>query len=164
MAWTGKAHPVEMLAERAAPVALALAAGWSARLAHLPLAGIAACGALALALGSIAMRLAGNTASTVASPFEPAVFEPDEALDELLLDNPVGELLLDDPLIEAAPDSRVVRLFARQDPTPGELVLRISDFLGEDNRSAAPAPVDQDVPDASAALHAALANIRASLR
>jgi hypothetical protein len=74
------------------------------------------------------------------------------------------ELLLDDPLISIDPDSRVVRLFERQDATPGELVTRISDFLGE---RAAPvsAQVQEYRPvDASAALHAALANIRASLR
>ena len=76
------------------------------------------------------------------------------------------ELLLDDPLEEPDPDSRVVRLFDRQDPTPGELVLRISDYLSDQDREPAPVrqAVEQQPADASDALHAALANIRANLR
>ncbi len=61
----------------------------------------------------------------------------------------------------------MVRLFDKPEPTPGELVDRIAAFLGE-GRSAAtvePAsPRESALPDASAALHDALANIRASLR
>jgi hypothetical protein len=58
-----------------------------------------------------------------------------------------------------------VRLFERNDPTPGELVLRISDYLSEQGKT--PSSIDPQVEqqvDASAALHAALANIRATLR
>jgi len=76
------------------------------------------------------------------------------------------ELLLDDPLIEIETESRVVQLFRVQDPTPGELVLRISDYLNDGRRDPpliAAEPNHYPV-DASAALHAALANIRASLR
>lgn len=165
MAWTGRTHPLETLAERGAPIALALAAGWSARLAGLPPVVTAACGLLALTAGVVAMRLAGQAPAAGAADFEPVDFEAGGATDELLLDNVLDELLLDDPLVAAA-DSRVVQLFARQEPTPGELVLRISDFLNDGGRpqAAKPSPVEQQYPDASAALHAALANIRASLR
>lgn len=102
--------------------------------------------------------------------FEPVELEPialDSEPDELLLEAKDAVLILDDPLVDVDSDSRVVRLFERQDPTPGELVERISDFLG-DGRGAAPgaqASIPPVVPaDASTALHAALANIRASLR
>jgi hypothetical protein len=61
----------------------------------------------------------------------------------------------------------VVRLFERQELTPGELVDRIASYLGGD-RQPEPVPQrpaeDQFSADASAALHAALANIKASLR
>lgn len=88
-------------------------------------------------------------------PFE-AVLEPGE------------ELLLDDPLEIPDQMSRVIKLFASGDTTPGALVARIEDYLGRDGaataaRSTAAEPVTS-TPDASAALHAALSNIRASLR
>ena len=92
--------------------------------------------------------------------FEPAVLELTDALGP-------DELLLDDPLVEVAADARVVRLFAKQEPTPGELVERIADFLGDGRRPAQAAHYRADAQppvDASTALHAALANIRASLR
>ena len=58
-------------------------------------------------------------------------------------------------------------MFESETETPGALVSRIADYLGE--RSPGDRPADQDaehrVPtDAGAALHTALANIRASLR
>lgn len=89
--------------------------------------------------------------------FEPVPFEEAVADDVLLLD---------DPLIEIEPESRVVQLFAKAEPTPGELVLRIEDYLGDGRRPPAPdaSTPEQRPIDASAALHAALANIRASLR
>jgi hypothetical protein len=155
MNWAGKPHPVEVTAEWGASIALACAAGWAASAAGLPLAAKAASSVMALAAGLIAMRLAGNAPLAGEAGFQPVEIES-------LSDD--DELLLDDPLIEAAPDSRVVRLFARHDPTPGELVLRISDYLSDQGKAA---PVDLPVHqqlDASAALHAALANIRATLR
>jgi hypothetical protein len=87
-------------------------------------------------------------------------------LDELVLEEKDIVLELSDRLEEVEPDSRVVRLFAGEDPTPGELVDRIAVFLGEGRH---PSPIDRPAaeasrPDASAALHDALANIRASLR
>ncbi len=68
------------------------------------------------------------------------------------------ELLLDQPIEPEIAESRVVRLFA---PEPGELVTRIDQYLDAGHgvsRRTAP-----DRPDASAALHEALAEIRRSL-
>jgi len=155
MTWASK-HPVEVIAEWGAPVLLVVAAGWAASAAGLPLAAVAAAGTIALAIGVVTMRLAGG------APIEAeAGFEPVPLVDAVLVD----ELLLDDPLVEMEPDSRVVQMFARQERTPGELVLRIEDYLSDGRRTPAPeAAVEQRSVDASTALHAALANIRASLR
>lgn len=95
------------------------------------------------------------------------------------LDNSVDSevLLLDDPLPTVDDESRVVRLFTAQ-PTatmesppfagPGEMIARIEDYLGQARGSAAAAaqahPDRAAAEDASAALHAALADIRRSLR
>jgi hypothetical protein len=157
MSWASK-HPLEFIAEWGAPILLAGAAGWAASALGLPLAGIAAVGTIALAIAVVAIRLAGGVAAATEVGFEPVPFE--DAVGE------PNELLLDDPLVEIAPDSRVVRLFAKAEPTPGELVLRIEDYLSDGRRASATevAAVEQRPVDASAALHAALANIRASLR
>jgi hypothetical protein len=159
MNWSAKPHPIERIAEGAAPAILAAASAWAAMVAQLPLEAIAAAGGLALILGLFAMRFAGHSSLAAVPAFAPAEYECDDLL---------GELLLDDPLESPEPGSRVVRLFERQDPTPGELVLRISDFL-VDNGRPVPEAVEAEVVghqpvDASAALHEALANIRASLR
>jgi hypothetical protein len=87
------------------------------------------------------------------------IVEPDELLltdfDRLRPD----ELMLDDILAELGPDSRVVRLFdPNAIPTPGQLNDRIARHIREGS-SPAPAP-----PDASQALHDALAELRRSLR
>lgn len=98
----------------------------------------------------------------------------------LLLDDPIvpaaDELLLDDPLPRVDEDSRVVRLFAaaplaaRDGPDinpPGEMLSRIEDFLGSAKTGMAGAPpraVNAASEEANAALHAALADIRRSLR
>lgn len=67
-------------------------------------------------------------------------------------------LLLDDILAEIGPNSRVVRLFdTTQMPTPGQLRSRIEGHLGEPRRQP-------PIPDASAALSEALAELRRSLR
>lgn len=162
-----KQHPVEILVEWAAPLCLAVAMGWAG--GALGLSAIQA-GGLAIACflaGSGLLRWVGKPAAA-AFDFQPAAVEPQAAeLEELLLEWKDELLELTDPLIDAAPDSRVVRLFDRQEPTPGELVERITEYLGEGRRpvEAAPAAVGPSSPiDASAALHAALANIRASLR
>lgn len=84
---------------------------------------------------------------------------------ELLLTDPVEKgaiadepLVLDDILAELEPDSRVVRLFdPAAMPTPGQLNDRIERHLVRD------APPGS-FPDASQALHDALAELRRSLR
>jgi hypothetical protein len=89
---------------------------------------------------------------------------PFETLDELVLgdadriDAPArDELVLDDVLAKLGPDSRVVRLFDPASmPTPGELQARIDRHLSGGGRSSPP-------PDASQALHDALAELRRSL-
>ena len=96
--------------------------------------------------------------------FEPRPFEA-VTLDELLLTDisrprtaPDDTLVLDDVLAELGPDSRVVRLFDPDAmPTPGDLKDRIERHLGEAGSGSAP-------PDASQALHEALAELRRSLR
>jgi hypothetical protein len=106
----------------------------------------------------VAMRLLGRSRDAGVEPaFEPVAFDHAPADDELLLD---------DPLLEIEADARVVRLFDRQEATPGEMVARIEDYLGDGRRRPA-VPAEEGSatpPDAHAALHAALANIRASLR
>jgi hypothetical protein len=157
MDWAANKHPAEWAVETLAPALLAAAAGWSAWKIGLPLAATAAGATMTLALGVVAMRLAGDQPIAELGSFDPVEFDDPATADELLLD---------DPLIEVEPDSRVVRLFEREEPTPGELVLRISDYLGGGRRAPALETGQEDdrQPDASAALHAALANIRASLR
>ena len=156
MNWTGKPHPVEAVADWAAPLILAFAAVWSAALAGLPLVAKMGCGLIGLTAGFVAMRMAGIPPIARGTGFEAV---------ELEFSGGDDVLLLEDRLIEPAADSRVVRLFAQAEPTPGELVLRISDYLSEQGTPAGAelSAVDQQV-DASAALHAALANIRANLR
>lgn len=158
---------METLVEWAAPMPLGLAAGWSGMTLGLSLVEAAAAGVASLTAGFAALRLAGKSRCLEANRFEPASFEADDDLGELLLEADDELLELTDPLLELGSDSRVVRLFARPEPTPGELVERITDFLGEAERppAARVAPGEASAPsDASAALHAALANIRASLR
>ena len=166
MDWAGKQHPVEILAEWAAPAVFAGAVGWSAWTIGLAVSAVAAAALVGFGIGVAVIRTLGQARAAAAAAFEPAPFDVETA-DELLLDDPLvdtGELLLDDPLVEISEDARVVRLFARQDPTPGELVLRIEDFLGDGVRRVVPAPEPRAMPDASAALQVALANVRASLK
>lgn len=88
------------------------------------------------------------------------------ASDELLLTEVAGPepLLLDDPLEEAAPDSRVVQLFAaRPLPTPGELQQRIAAHLAAPARPAEGGTVLDLEVDAAAALRQALGELRRSL-
>ena len=158
MTMGAKQHPAERLVEWAAPTVLAAAAGWAAwKLIGLPVTAAGA-GAFALIIGLGAMRIFGGAGNlAVEAEFEPLPFEDTPSDDELLLD---------DPPIGIEPDSRVVRLFERDEATPGEMVARIADYLSDGNR-APPTRTEEGSaapPDASAALHAALANIRASLR
>lgn len=168
MSWAGKQHPIESFVEWTAPIPLAAAVGWAA--VRLGFAAVLALvlGAIALTGGLAAIRAVGRVGATSSAKFQPAAIEPSEStLGELLLEAKDEILLLDDPLIEPGGDSRVIRLFARPQPTPGELVDRIEGFLGEVGRTIPPVaadPIERRPIDASAALHAALANVRASLR
>jgi hypothetical protein len=166
MSWAGKQHPLEVTVEWLAPIPLALAAGWAVSHFGINLVEAIALGVALLIAGLAVMKRIGGERPATLQGFEPAQFESVE-LDELLLEEKDAVLELNDRLDEVASDSRVVRLFERDDPTPGELVDRIVDFLADGRRAA---PLDQPtgeasrIPDASAALHDALANIRASLR
>ena len=102
------------------------------------------------------------------APFAPVELATDD-LDELLLTEADrldrresladdDELLLDDVLASLEGDSRVVRLFdASAMPTPGQLKTRIDRHLGQTRPGTGS-------PDASAALHDALAELRQSLK
>ena len=88
-----------------------------------------------------------------------------EDCDELILTDAdqldlggIDELLLDDVLVSPDGESRVVRLFdASAMPTPGELKSQIDRHLGRMRG-------ESGLPDASAALHEALAELRHSLK
>ena len=146
-----------LLVEWAPTIVLALAACWSAWKLSASFAAAAGAATAALVVGWSAMKGFGENRAG-----RPAGFDP-VPLVEFSGDS--GELLLDDPLVEVPADARVVRLFAREQATPGELLAKIEDFLGEERsvhgrgREGMPPP-----PDANVALHAALANIKASLR
>lgn len=157
-----KQHPADRLVEWVSPAVLAAAAGWAAWTVFTqPIVGIGAA-AIAFTIGMGVMRAFG-TASRVEpeAGFEPVSFE--ECVED-------DVLLLEDRLSEIEADARVVSLFAEDEATPGELVARIADYLGDESRvPVPPTPLaaeegQQAPPDASAALHSALANIRASLR
>jgi hypothetical protein len=155
----GQRHPAEAVLDWFAPAILSTAAAWAGWRLAGTLIPAGAMGLLALVLGVLVMRTLGVKKPALPfDTFEPAPFadiEPDE-------------LLLDDPLVEVESDARVVRLFEPDVATPGEMIARIADFLGEEGRSTVvPLAIREESaspPDASAALHAALANIRASLR
>ena len=166
MSWAGKQHPVEIAVQWLAPIPLALAMGWSGTQLGLSSAEAIALGAAVLSIGFAAVRFGGGSPAVALPSFEPAGFASVEP-DQLVLDEMDAVLELNDRLEEPEPDSRVVHLFAREEPTPGELVDRIAYFLGEGGRAAVPEKPSGDtgrLPDASAALHDALANIRATLR
>lgn len=165
MDWTTQRHAGERLIDFGAPALLAAASGWAAwAVSGVALAGVGAAVA-AMVAGVAAMRRAGAPEAGPSLP-DYAV----ESIDVATSD----ELLLDDPLAEVAADSRVVSMFEREADedeaeaeTPGAMVARIVDYLGE-RRPVARATEDESedrLPaDAGAALHEALANIRASLR
>lgn len=166
MNWASKQHPVETVVEWIAPIPLAVAAAWACWRLGLNRIEAAAAGVAALTAGFAILRYAGRKSEGLSFAFEPAAIEPvTPELEELLLDEKDELLELVDELVEVPEGSRVVKLFAREEPTPGELVDRIADFLEEGRRPAPAARVETAPPaDASAALQAALANIRASLR
>lgn len=137
--------------------------------------GVAAAMAMTL-IGLATMRQVHVKARAFA--FAPAVFEPAEAEEELLLVDQVetaseaqDELLLDDQLETPGEESRVLRLFAPQTmDVPGEMVERIESWLADARQrrgGAANGTASGHGPassPASASLHAALADIRRSIR
>ena len=175
---------IEIAAEWIAALCLGAAAGFAAL--SLTAAGLIGAVAFAMLCGAaalFALGLVDRHGGEADAAFEPVAF-PDEAeavdfdgAAVLILDDPVEDdaLLLDTP-VAAEPVSRVVRLFggaapaseAGSIPAPGEMLARIEDFLGVARGSAAQGePVrrtNEASADASAALHAALADIRRSLR
>ena len=166
-----EAQSIEKIADRAAAALLGLAVAYAAYRLLPPVAQpqrIALCSLgfmLAYLLsGYLLHRVEGDHQRFPLPDFAPADDLPQE-LPELLLtdeyrtEKPSGEepLLLDDVLGELKSDSRVVQLFdAARMPTPGQLDARIRRHL-ESGRSTA-------APDASQALHEALAELRSSLR
>lgn len=89
-----------------------------------------------------------------------AEFTPGELFLDEVHSDPADELLLEDTLTEPPADARVVQLFAVEPmPTAGQLKARIDRHL-----AGAPRPALQQIPDASEALFAALADLRRSLR
>lgn len=166
MSWTGKQHPIETAVEWVAPIPLALAMGWAGSRFGMSAVETMALGAAAFVFGFVAIRAGDGSRPAALHGFEPSEFEAISP-GELILEESDAVLELTDRLEEPGPDSRVVRLFAREEPTPGELVDRIAYFLGEGGRVVPPECTTAEnnrLPDASAALQDALANIRASLR
>lgn len=164
MMWDTQVRSGEALLEWGASALLAAAIGW----ATMALTGLLPAGAVAmaatLALGVAAMRRVGDEErGQTLSQFAVESFEA--AAED--------ELLLDDPLAEIAPDSRVATMFVVDQETPGAMVARIADYLGDRAPRPRSSPdagegggedEDEGSADAGAALHCALANIRASLR
>jgi hypothetical protein len=173
---------IELAAEWTAACCLGAAAGFAVlRLTPLGLAGAVGVGLALVAAARAVLGLVDRGLGLRAMAFDAAEFpsEADEAPENeaLLLDDPVDDVLLLDAPLAAAVESRVVRLFgdAAQPaaepaaiPAPGEMLARIEDFLGLDRGSAGAAEPDiranRASAEASAALHAALADIRRSLR
>lgn len=175
-------NPWVPMAEAAAAAALGGACAFAAArllLAHGMVGGVPAASALTCGLVFLLAYAALSRGASAGSHHVPAfALEPlpkldREPLGELLLtdaDRRVcdlredsggadgGELLLDDILAELQPDDRVVRLFdVNPLPTPGQLQARIDRHLSSSGSRSAP-------PDASEALHQALAELRRSLR
>jgi hypothetical protein len=189
MNWNAKRPRIERAAEWGAicSVGAAVAFALSRLTPFGPLAAAgAALGAAAAAWLVLAFVEQGEHAAAPA--FAVVDFPPAESDVVLLLEARPGDddlhdaLLLDDPLPRE--ESRVVRLFGPAAETaappaavpaalapPGEMLARIEDFLGAGRAGtggggpAEPAtPGRRESAEASAALHAALADIRASLR
>jgi len=164
---TSQAQRIEQVVDLAAAAVLAVAAGFCAlRLSwrlgpSAAVAGLGLCACFAL-LRSVRptdgrFRIGDFALAEVPAPPEELLLtEADRVADEPAV-RP-DELLLDDVLAQVVPDSRVVRLFDRAAmPTPGELRARIDRHLDGSRGPAA-------APDASQALHEALAELRRSLR
>jgi hypothetical protein len=176
MDWKAERPAIEIAAEwiAAASVggAIAFAVWGLAPLGSGILAAAAAAAGVPGAIGAlVVMNRVDRADRPLAERFVPVDFS-DEA-DVLVLDDPI-ELVFEYPLPAISEDSRVVRLFAVPPtasdaaplPAPGEMAARIETFLGvtRTGTAAEPDEAPAGAADASAALHAALADIRRSLR
>ena len=180
MNWKATPPALEIAAASSAAACLGAAVGFAvvrtapfgAGLAEAGLTGVAVALLAWLLLGRIDRSdpSLGERFAPVAAPCVQPVTE-----DTLLLDDPVPAV--DEPLSAVGEESRVVRLFAAppiaaSEPAPcvgpGEMIARIEDFLGHARGSAGAGgraqPDRAAAEDASEALHAALADIRRSLR
>lgn len=156
--------PVERLATAAASLTLGGALAWSAALLALAPAGALALGVSGAVAGWWLLGRVDPVPSPPIAQFDLEAIAAPAGLGELLLTEVAGEadeLLLTDVLAAPDPDGRVVQLFADAAlPRPGQMAARIDEFLGSPE---ARRPEAGDA-DARAALNAALADIRASLR
>jgi hypothetical protein len=160
------AQRIEGIASLAAAAILAAAVGFAVSRLTPSTVTVAGAAASALFIALSALRSIGPTNGEFSlGQFAPAELAF-EKIDELLLteadriDSSAGddELMLDDILANMGEDSRVVRLFdASAMPTPGQLRARVDQHLGQPRAAS-------EAPDASAALHEALAELRLSLR
>ncbi len=176
----------DWLVEIAGAAAAGLAAGYAAlklapSMGFFPAAGMTLSGMAAFGLGLLGMRAVKPEAREHAfsdfrlEPIGAGEMLKSAAEEPLLLDVVYetsaafsasaenGELLLDDPLV-VDPASRVVQLFAHpQLPTAGQLKERIEQHLAAG--AVHSVRIDEEpAPDASAALYAALTDLRRSLR
>lgn len=163
------AQRIEGVASVAAAAIFAVAVAFAvSRVTDSPVTvGAGAAAALFSAL-QILRSIAPNDCELSLTPFEPAELVIEES-DELLLTDAdrvdhaqsrdvEDVLVLDDILTELGDESRVVRLFdASTMPSPGQLKARIDRHLDRTHSQGAP-------PDASEALHEALAELRRSLK
>jgi len=169
----GRTERIELIADASAAVVFSGAAAYAVLFALAPVPAGAA-GALAFVAAFVGLRAVRPydpgyaLADFAVIPVEVEVLneliltDADRLPDELILTDadrlPEPELLLEDVLRELPDNSRVVRLFdPAAMPTPGQLHTRIDRHLaGSDSSTAS--------PDASQALHQALADLRRSLR
>lgn len=185
MNWKASPPAIEIAAVTIAATCLGGAIGFAiARIAPLG-AGLAEAGGAGTIVATAAWLILWRVDHPrgLRQPFAPESLDDLlDTADVLLLDQRVDDdeaLLLDDPLPVLGDDSRVVRLFAVQPvhseaapmplAGPGEMIARIEDFLGQARGSAAGGELVSRADkagsdDANAALHAALADIRRSLR
>nr|WP_294849274.1 hypothetical protein [uncultured Sphingomonas sp.] len=162
MAHVAKRHFVDRATEIVGSLIFAAAIAWAAM--HLWSVAVAAIVGVT-GLGGAFWLLTATDRSPTPRQFFPSdlMFDDDGATEDAAEDD---ILILDDALVQS-PNSRVVRLFSAEASNPAALVARIEDYLERDPHRRSRGQEgrrDEPVPDASAALHAALANIRASLR
>ena len=162
------AERIELLADFGAAAIFAVSAGYSSFLLGLPVAAVVAicAAAMSLALLILTSIKAGSPVFSL-QPFEAALLPEAVEMAELVLTEADrleaaredgDALILEDVLTDLSKDSRVVRLFDPSSmPTAGELQERIARHF---NASFAPPAL----PDASRALHDALAELRRSIR